>query len=365
MRMVSLALLDLPKSWHSYQDSVNGREKLPNWERLWSDLMQEEIRRSTRDSSSSMHDEENCALASKANKGKGKVSLSESSSSNDGKKVDKAKVRCFRCHELGHYATNCPKKKSKKGSGEGSEGEAASLASQFELDFTLFACMVSSMMGSGWFLDSGASFHMTGDKSLFSTLEEKDLQILIGMGNDEKYSVSGVGTVIFQREHGARLTLTDVKYVPGLKRNLVSIAMLEDRGYDVVFSKGKVFLRHIITRQVKQIGSRVKNLYALEVQDACKALSSEATDGDLVVERERILPLNMQSQKKSQTIVEEPRLVQQLQEVVEQPQQGKLRGDQVETSTHAETSSRGKLRARWDEGLHVAIPLGRRWGDLD
>jgi len=48
MRMVSLALLDLPKSWHSYQDSVNAREKLPNWERPWSDLMQEEIRRHTR-----------------------------------------------------------------------------------------------------------------------------------------------------------------------------------------------------------------------------------------------------------------------------------------------------------------------------
>ena len=37
--MVSLALLDIPKSWHSYQDSVNGIEKLPNWERLWLDLM--------------------------------------------------------------------------------------------------------------------------------------------------------------------------------------------------------------------------------------------------------------------------------------------------------------------------------------
>jgi len=44
-----------------------------------------------------------------------------------------------------------------------------------------------------------------------------------------------------------------------------------------------------------EIGSRVRNLYALEVQDACKALSSKATDGDLVVERERILPLSMQS----------------------------------------------------------------------
>jgi len=32
--LVSLALLGLPKSWHSYQDSVNGREKLTRWERL-------------------------------------------------------------------------------------------------------------------------------------------------------------------------------------------------------------------------------------------------------------------------------------------------------------------------------------------
>ena len=30
--MVSLALLGLPKSWNSYQDSVNGREKLLDWE---------------------------------------------------------------------------------------------------------------------------------------------------------------------------------------------------------------------------------------------------------------------------------------------------------------------------------------------
>ena len=72
---------------------MTGREKLPDWEQLWSDLMQEEIKRSTRDSSSSMHDEENCALASKAQKEKEKVSLSESNSSNEGKKVDKSKVR--------------------------------------------------------------------------------------------------------------------------------------------------------------------------------------------------------------------------------------------------------------------------------
>ena len=30
--LVSLALLALPKSWHNYEVSVNGKEKLPDWE---------------------------------------------------------------------------------------------------------------------------------------------------------------------------------------------------------------------------------------------------------------------------------------------------------------------------------------------
>jgi len=64
----------------------------------------------------------------------------------------------------------------------------------------------------------------------------------IDMGDDGKYHVLGEGTVVFRREHGAPITLIDVKYVPGLKKNFVSIAMLEQKGYDVIFSKGKVSL---------------------------------------------------------------------------------------------------------------------------
>lgn len=134
-------------------------------------------------------------LASKARKGKGKASHFKSNSSHGGKKSDMSKVRCFNCHKMGHYATNFPLKKSNKGSSEGSEGEA--LGSQFEMDFTLIACMVSSMMGYVWYLDSGASFHMTSDKNLFNALEEKYLKMRIEMGDDGIYSVSGVGTVSF------------------------------------------------------------------------------------------------------------------------------------------------------------------------
>ena len=79
-----------------------------------------------------------------------------------------SKVRFFNCHKMGHYATNFPSKMSKKGSSEGSEGEA--LSSQFEMDFTLITCMVSSMMGYVWYLDSGASFHMISDKKIIQCL---------------------------------------------------------------------------------------------------------------------------------------------------------------------------------------------------
>lgn len=47
-------------------------------------------------------------------------------------------------------------------------------------------------------------------------------------------------------------------YVPGLKKKLIYVFVLEDKGYDVVFSKGKYFLKHVSTRKVKQIVFELK-----------------------------------------------------------------------------------------------------------
>ncbi len=150
-------------------------------------------------------------------KGKGKAYHSKLDSYHRGNKKYMMKVKCFHYHELGHFATNCPLKKSKKKSSGRAVGEA--LSSQFELDFSLIACMVSSMMGSVWYLDSGASFNMTGNKELFSDLEDKYLQMHIEMGDDRMHNVTRLGTITFHREHGAPLTLKNVMYVPKLKKN--------------------------------------------------------------------------------------------------------------------------------------------------
>lgn len=118
-----------------------------------------------------------------------------------------------------------------------------------------------------WYLDLGASLHMTRCRDFFSDLDEKYLQMHIELWDDGRYIMTGIGIVTFQRELSSHHNLKDAMFFPDLKKNLISLAVLEDRGYDAIFSKGKAFLRHIAMGQLKQIEVRVMKLYKLDVED--------------------------------------------------------------------------------------------------
>ena len=76
----------------------------------------------------------------------------------------------------------------------------------------LITCLVSSVMGSVWFLDSGASFHRIGDRDLFYDLDEKDLGVHIEMGDDGRYTATGIDTISFERESGKPFILKEVMH---------------------------------------------------------------------------------------------------------------------------------------------------------
>ena len=49
------------------------------------------------------------------------------------------------------------------------------------------------------------------------------------LGDDSTVKAVGHGTITFQRETMSPMVLRDVLFVPGLKKNLVSVSMIEDR----------------------------------------------------------------------------------------------------------------------------------------
>ena len=107
---------------------------------------------------------------------------------------------------------------------------------KFERDFSLVSCLsTNTTMRSVWFLDSGASCHMTKAWELFSSLTERDSDVHVQLGDDAKYVVKGEGIVTFQLKLGGSLDAHDVLYVPGLKKNLLLGSTMEDRGFAVTF----------------------------------------------------------------------------------------------------------------------------------
>ena len=77
-----------------------------------------------------------------------------------------------------------------------------------------------------WLVDSGASKHMIGFKDYLSTLIERESSQKVKLGDDYQYPIKGVGEASYKLESVKLLKMKDVLYVPGLKKNLLSISRL-------------------------------------------------------------------------------------------------------------------------------------------
>ena len=62
------------------------------------------------------------------------------------------------------------------------------------------------------------------------------------LGDDYQYPIKGVGEASYQLESGKQLKMKDILYVPGLKKNLLSISGLEKKGFGVSFVDGQVLM---------------------------------------------------------------------------------------------------------------------------
>lgn len=71
-------------------------------------------------------------------------------------------------------------------------------ASTFEREFSLIACLSACSRSSrDWYIDSGASTHMTGVREVLSEITERDIDVEVELRDDMVVRAIGRGIVAF------------------------------------------------------------------------------------------------------------------------------------------------------------------------
>ncbi|XP_066361076.1 uncharacterized protein [Miscanthus floridulus] len=73
-----------------------------------------------------------------------------------------------------------------------------------------------------WYLDSGASNHITGSKAAFSELDD-DVTGMVKFGDGSRVTIRGRDSIIFRCQNDEHRALTDVYYILQLRSSIISI----------------------------------------------------------------------------------------------------------------------------------------------
>ena len=106
---------------------------------------------------------------------------------------------------------------------------------------------------------------MTGFKDSITNVKKKRFHTKVELGDNGTYAIDGIGSTSFTLDSGWVLHLEEILYVPGLKKNLLSVGVLEEKGYIVAFTKGKAIMwpSNGDMSSAMEIGVKEGNVYRL------------------------------------------------------------------------------------------------------
>nr|GEZ82661.1 zinc finger, CCHC-type [Tanacetum cinerariifolium] len=115
---------------------------------------------------------------------------------------------------------------------------------------------------SMWYLDNGASNHMTGTKSHFKDIDESVLG-RIRFGNGSYVQIKGRGSILLGCRDQEQKIVSDVYYIPNLKSNILSLGQLTKIGCHLNFDDINKMTRKNLVEGILKIN------HAGHICDAC------------------------------------------------------------------------------------------------
>ena len=137
-----------------------------------------------------------------------------------------------------------------------------------ELDETRAQIHLGEEGGTGekkmWYVDSGASNHMTGDGDTFSELDTSIVGT-VKFGDGSRVEIQGRGTVLLECRNGAHRALSDVYYIPMLRSNILSIGQLDEHGCRVLIDDGVLRILDRERKLIAKVNRSANRLYKLDL----------------------------------------------------------------------------------------------------
>lgn len=103
---------------------------------------------------------------------------------------------------------------------------------------------------------------MMGDASIFIKFDEKETSHIM-YGDNTKGEILGEGVV----RNSSIITIEGVLLVKGLKHNLLSISLLCDKEYYVVFNTLSCLIEYKASKDSMFKGSRIDDIYILDLDN--------------------------------------------------------------------------------------------------
>ncbi|CAD7087751.1 unnamed protein product [Hermetia illucens] len=162
---------------------------------------------------------------------KKKIAANQNKNMKENRENRNKSVECVYCRRKGHLARDCRKKK------RDTDNANENPLPNSEVVERLIAVDTSDV----WITDSGASRHITYRRDWYSEFESSSGES-ISLGDNGVCEVTGSGTVLIDRlvnGKWCKARIENVLYVPKIRKNLFSVGVCTDKGFDVLF-KGKL-----------------------------------------------------------------------------------------------------------------------------